>query len=132
MARPWEQETVRPWEAPQSLYPRTVVITRPIGNAAVGVQGYKGTTKGKESVVVGGLPASIQFTGRLATPLGGTPSDATDRAGFRILIPLSAAPQDGTITERDIVTSDLQKRYQVFAGYWDSLGYNLQVELLEA
>lgn len=131
MARPWEQEAVRPWEAQQPLYPRVVAVTRPATNETPGGQDYSGTQKATETAIVSGLPASIQFTGRLSTPLGGTPSDATDRAGFRILIPAFAAA-DGLITERDIVTDDLGKRYQVFAGYWDSLGYNLQAELLEA
>lgn len=132
MTRPWEQEAVRPWEAQQPLYPRVVAISRPATNETPGGQDYSGTQKANETPVISGLPCSIQFTGRLASPLGGTPSDATDRAGFRILIPLAAAPLAGTITERDVATDDLGKRYQVFVSWWDSLGFNLQVELLEA
>lgn len=131
MARPWEQETVRPWEAQQPLYPRVISIRRPDTDAAVGAQPYSGTTEAAETPVVAGLPCSIQFTGRLATPLGGTPSDAADRAAWRIMIPLAAAA-NGLIAERDIIVDDLGKRYQVFAAWWDSLGYNVQVELLEA
>jgi hypothetical protein len=131
MPRPWEEAPLRPWETQQAVYTRLVAITRPNTDNAVGAQPYSGTTEANETTIVSGLPASIQFTGRLSTPLGGTPSDATDRAGFRIMIPASAAAE-GLITERDIATDDLGKRYQVFAAWWDVQGYNLQVELLEA
>jgi hypothetical protein len=131
MTRPWEQQPARPWETQQPTYPRVIVITRPATNETPGGQDYSGTQKANETLVAGGIPASIQYIGRLSTPLGGTPSDATDRAGFRIMIPPSAA-EEGLITERDIATDNLQKRYQIFAAYWDEQGYNLQVELLEA
>jgi hypothetical protein len=132
MTRPWEQQAPRPWETQQPMYPRLVAVTRPNTNDAPGDRGYSGVTKPDETAIASGLAASIQFTGRLSVPLGGTPSDATDRAGWRIIIPASVAPADGTITERDIATDDLQRRYQVFAAWWDVLGFNLQVELLEA
>jgi hypothetical protein len=131
MSRPWEEPPLRPWEMQQPLYPRLVTITRPQTSTTPGDQGYSGTQQANESVVLTGLLASIQFTSRLSTPLGGTPSDAIDRAGFRVLIPASAAA-NGSITERDVVVDDLGKRYQVTAAWWDSLGYNLQAELLEA
>lgn len=113
------------------IYPRTVSISRPQTNETPGGQSYSGTTKAQESVILSDLPASIQFFSRLSMPLGKTPSDATDRAGWRILIPRSAA-QNGQIAERDIVTDDLCKRYEVFGAYWNSLGHNLQCELLQA
>lgn len=131
MARPWEEPPLRPWEMQQGVYPRTVAITRPNVNDTPGVRGYSGVTKANESPIASGLPASIQFLARLSKPLGGTPSDASDRGGFRILIPSTAAAE-GLITERDIATDDLGKRYQVFVAWWDTLGYNLQCELLEA
>lgn len=113
------------------IYPRVIAITRPATNETPGGQDYSGTQKANETSVATGIPCSIQFSSRLSKVLGGTPSDASDIAGFRIFIPLCAAA-NGLITERDIATDDLGKRYQVFAAYWDSLGYNLQVELLEA
>lgn len=131
MARPWEEPPLRSWETQQPVYPRTVTITRPIANETPGGQPYSGVQEANETTIIAGLPASIQFTGRLSTPLGDTPSAATDRAGWRILIPATAVAI-GVITERDVATDDLGKRYQVFAAWCDVQGYNLQVELLEA
>jgi hypothetical protein len=113
------------------LYPRTVSVFRLQTNETPGAQPYSGTTKGAETLIVSGLPASIQFTRKSGSPLGGTPSDAPNKAGFNIMIPLSAAA-NGTITERDIIVDDLGKRYEVFGAYWNSLGFNLQTELLQA
>jgi hypothetical protein len=39
---------------------------------------------------------------------------------------------NGTVRDRDIVTDDLGHRYVVQSDYWDSLGYALRVERLEA
>lgn len=131
MSRPWEEQALRPWEMQQPIYPRTLTINRANTNETPGGQPYSGTQELNETTVIAGLPASIQFTGRLSTPLGGTPSGATDRAGYRILIPATSV-SNGTITERDVAIDDLGKRYQIFAAWWDTLGYNLQAELLEA
>lgn len=129
--RPWETAAPRPWETQQPIYNRVIAIRRPQTNETPGDQGYSGTQEANESVILSGLPASIQFAGAGGEPLGGTPSDASKRGNYRIMIPASAA-SIGSITERDIVVDDLGKRYEVFATWPDSLGYNLHTELLEA
>lgn len=113
------------------LYPRVVSVSRPKVDNSVGAQNYSGVTRGEEDPVVENLPASIQLQRRSGAPDGKTPSDAYARSGFNILIPLNACAL-GVITERDIITDDLGKRYQVIGAYWNSLGYNLSTELLEA
>lgn len=57
------------------------------------------------------------------------PTDA-GKTDWAIFIPLSQAVR-GLITEDDIVTDDLGKRYQVAAAWWDSLGYQLVCTLLQ-
>jgi hypothetical protein len=133
--RPWERASPRPWKTQQPIYPRAIAITRPNPdtdtNAGAGIQDYSGVTEANESNVVSGLPASIQQISDPAGPEGKTPTDAPNRTVWRILIPAASAAL-GLMTERDVVTDDLGKRYVVIAAYWNSLGYRLRCELLEA
>lgn len=112
------------------LYPRTITITRPNPTNTVGAAPYSGEVRSDETTIVMGLPASIQHR-RKGSSTHGTelPSDAP-RTDWVIFIPKSQAAR-GLIAERDIVTDDLGKRYQVAAAYWDSLGYQLPVSLLQ-
>lgn len=114
------------------IYPRIVAIRRAQVSAAVGMQaGYSGVTAATEDVIATGLPASIQWKRARGKPEGDTPSNAPERAGWQIFIPKPAATL-GLITERDIVVDDLGKRYTITAAYWNSLGYNITAELLQA
>jgi hypothetical protein len=113
------------------LYPRTVAITRPNTQLGPDDQGYLAATEGNETSIATGLPASIQQTREPGKPEGGTPSDAPNRTVWNIFVPAASLALGGT-TERDIVTDDLGKRYVVIAAYWNSLGYRLRCELLEA
>jgi hypothetical protein len=113
------------------LYPRTVTIRRPNppATAAIGALAYQGVTAANETVILTGLPASIQHASGKGQH-GYLPSDASHKADWYVYIPAAAAPL-GAIAERDIVVDDLGKRYQVAAAYWNSLGHRLFVELLQ-
>ncbi len=114
------------------IYPRTIAITRPAAGAAVGDAGYSGVSSDNETAVVSGLAASIQFkrpSGGLASRL---PADVVAKSIWIIFIPPSAGVANGVVLDRDIVTDDLGQRYQVAANYWNSLGYALGCERLEA
>ena len=113
------------------VYPRVVSINRANTNETPGAQSYSGTTEAAETVILSSLPAAIQLQRKASTPIGGLPSDASNRAGFNVFIPKRAAAL-GLIKERDVVVDDLGNRYQVFGAYWNSLGYNLFTELLQA
>lgn len=115
------------------IYPRTVSVTRPNNQTGIGAQGYGGVTAGNESRVAGaqGLPASIQAKRYRGRPEGKTPTDAPNVTQYEIFIPLPNSTI-GLIDERDIVTDDLAKRYVVTSAYWNSLGYRLGTELLQA
>lgn len=110
------------------IYPRIVSITRPNPTTVVGAAPYSGEVRTDESPIAKGLSASIQQRRKNAASHGELPSDAP-RTDWAIFIPKRAATL-GLITERDIVTDDLGKRYQVSAAYWDSLGYQLLATLL--
>ena len=112
------------------LYPRTVQITRPNGTTAVGLAPYQGEIESNETVIVAGLPASIQQKGVGGGTIENLPADQRARSVWRVFIP---GPQLalGMVLDRDIITDDLGTRYQVTAAYWNFLGHNLMVERLE-
>lgn len=114
------------------LYPRTISVRRANVNNAVGAQGYGGLSAANETVLFTGLSAAIQNQRPRGKPDPGLPSDAYGISGFDVLIPLSEAPTPGSITERDIIVDDTNKRYQVVTAYWTPLGFNLYTILLEA
>jgi hypothetical protein len=111
------------------LYPRTIAITRPIGQTGIGAAGYGGEIASAEVAVASGLAASIQLDRQGRDNKAGLPGDAKTTL-WRVLIPKSEAA-DGLIHSRDIITDDLGKRYQVIGPYWISLGYNCLCELQE-
>ncbi len=112
------------------IYPRMISIARPGAQSGVGPQGYGGQTRTSETVVVSGLPASIQQQRQGSPNPTGLPGDATVPL-WSIYIPLTTCAL-GTIKARDIVTDDVGARYQVLAPGWDSLGYRLTARTLEA
>ena len=113
------------------LYPRVVSISRANVDASVGAGSYDGPGEVNETIVMSGIRCSIQQQRHIKTPDANLPADAYNKAGFNVFIPRGGAAL-GSITERDIVTDDLGKRYQITGAYWNILGYNLSTELLQA
>ncbi len=111
------------------LYPRIVSVRRPDTATGGGAQGYSGNLASAGTPIASGLEASIQLNRERGVPEAKTASDAYYRADWNIFIPNAAK---GLITERDVVVDDLGKRYLVLAAYWNSLGYKLSADLLEA
>ena len=143
--RPWEAALASaPWLAAQSNYSRTIAVTRPAADTGVGLGSYSQLQATTETAVIGtvtytaGTSKFVSLTGVPATisndasdrAIGGMIPASARRMEFRIVLPASAAAL-GTITEKDIVTDDLGKRYQVSAATWGPLGYNLRASLLE-
>lgn len=112
------------------LYPRTVTVRRPNPQTGTGAIGYGGETAANETALLFGqaFPASIQHRSGKGKQGGSLPADAPSRADWYIFI---RAPNNGDITENDIIVDDLGKRYQVIAAYWNSLGYRVSAELLQ-
>lgn len=110
------------------LYPRTISITRPAVNTGIGAVGYQGLKPSTETVVVSTIPASIQQTQQSKKPDANLPGDASRGTVWNIFFmqPL------GIVKNRDIITDDLNIRYQVMAAYWNSLGYRCVCERLES
>lgn len=114
------------------LYPRTIAISRPPATLSNGTQpGYNGVSAASETPIVSGLPASIQESATSGATSAGLPSDARTSVYWRILIPKRACSVPDAIKNKDSVTDDLGRRFQVIAAYYNSLGFNLRVEQLE-
>lgn len=112
------------------LYPRTVTITRPGAQSGEGQQGYGGLSPTTEApVTIGAVSswnASIQAAGTRNNPTG-TPSDVPISC-FRVFI---FGFPDGVVQDRDIITDEKGRRYQVISSYCDSLGSNFYCMRLE-
>lgn len=131
-ARPWEQAPTPPWAAAQPLYDRVISIRRPTKPTTVGAIGYSGLLPTKETVIFTGLPASIQYQPKRERPLGGTPSDVSTAADWRIYVPGGTAATAGQIVERDVVADDLGRRFQIYGAWPTALGWVIAAQLLEA
>ncbi|MGF7131914.1 hypothetical protein P3T40_003397 [Paraburkholderia sp. EB58] len=113
------------------LYPRTIAITRPNNAVQAGYNpSYSGLSPSQETPIASDLPASIQLKKDRGRPDTGLPGDTSAKSQWTILIPRSKAAL-GTIETWDVITDDLNVRYQVLAPYWNSLGYALLAERLE-
>ena len=109
------------------LYPRIIAVHRPNGQTGIGAQPYAGRARAGETVVVSGLPASIQFRASAKPNPVGLPTDV-EVANYKIFC---RQLDNGVVQKGDIIVDDLETRYQVLAPYWDSLGANLYVKQLE-
>lgn len=126
---------------PSFMYPRTISVRRPRANAAMpgiptglpvaGLADYGGVLPEQETVILTGLPASIQQKATAGGQGAALPSGARANTTWRVFIPLRALPNRDAVETRDIVVDDQGRRFQVTAAYWNSLGYNLLTELLE-
>lgn len=112
------------------LYPRIIAVHRPATQAGEGAIGYGGQTEGGETVVATGIRCNIQLRREGQRDTTGLPADA-NRPTYDVRVPKRLLPL-GTVKDRDIVIDDLGVRYIVQSAYWDSLGYALRVETLEA
>lgn len=113
------------------LYPRVIAISRPLVQSGVGAVGYGGLASSGETTIASGISASIQQKKDVSKPDAGLPGDIAKRTLWLVMIPLNAVAK-GVIKDRDIVTDDENIRYQVTAAYWNSLGYKVLAERLEA
>lgn len=113
------------------LYPRTIAITRPGAQSGVGFQAaYAADQKSSETLVASGVPASIQARSASSKNPVSLPADGKMNT-WRVLVPRNALGA-GVALNRDIITDDLSRRFQIVADYVNSLGANFICERLEA
>lgn len=109
------------------MYPRTITITRPAVTSSVGAIGYQGLDPTNETTIQSGVPANIQRAENVRQLYENLPGDVARGSVWRIFFNLP----NGTVLDRDIITDDLNVRYQVMASYWNSMGYKAICERLQ-
>lgn len=113
------------------LYPHTVLVHRPGAQAGEGALGYGGQTQSAEQLITPDpVPCNMELRRAGQKNTTGLPGDA-NRPTYDVRIP-RAALANGTIKDRDILEDGLGQRYVVQSNYWNSLGYALRAERLEA
>ena len=108
------------------IYPRIISVSRPTQTSGIGALPYQALSSANQTVLFTDLAASIQHRGSNQLK-SGLPADANSGNQWTILFNLP----DGSVWERDIITDDLGKRYQVSTAYWNSLGYQCECERLQ-
>lgn len=114
------------------MYPRTISVYRPAPLVGLGPVAYGGVSHTPGTLIKAGMAANIQFKRAGGTPDTGLPSDPAGGAGsWRIFLDRRIATL-GLILDRDIIIDDLGQRYVVVAAYWNSMGYAIIANILEA
>jgi hypothetical protein len=109
------------------MYPRLISVTRPDTTSGVGAIGYQGLLPTNETTVVTDVPANIQRMENTRALAADLPGDVARGSMWAIFFKLP----NGTVLDRDIITDDLNVRYQVAAAYWNSMGYKAICERLQ-
>lgn len=112
------------------VYPRTISVSRQTALSGIGAQPYQALNIANETILLSDIPASIQQKKQLKVAFAHLPGDGQGVPSWNIYIPKKYAAL-GDIKNFDIVTDDLNNRYQVTAAYWDSLGYRCECEQLQ-
>jgi len=108
------------------IYPRVIQISRPTPTTGIGALPYQALSSSSETILFSGINASIQHRGSNQLKAG-LPADANSGNEWIILFMLP----NGSVWERDVITDELAKRYQVNTAYWNSLGYQCECERLQ-
>jgi hypothetical protein len=109
------------------LYPRRVVISRQNRNTTPGAQPYNGVSKSNEVVIAGGIAAHIESDRQGTMPVAKLAADAAGQSIWKVIMNVAL----GTVLERDIITDDLGKRYQVISADWGSLVTTCRCQIME-
>lgn len=113
------------------LYPHTVLVYRPGAQTGAGKIEYGGQVQGEEQLITPDpIACNIELRREGQKNSTGLPGDA-NRPTYDVRIPKAALAQ-GTVLDRDILKDGLGQRYVVQSNYWNSMGYALRAERLEA
>lgn len=108
------------------IYPRVIAISRPTPTTGIGALPYQALSSSSETMLFTNIAASIQHRGSNVLKAG-LPADANTGNQWNILFNLP----NGSVWERDVITDEFGKRYQVNTAYWNSLGYQCECERLQ-
>lgn len=108
------------------LFPSSITITRPNAQSAVGVQAYGGLLVANETVIASGIAAHIQADRQGTTPMARVPGDAAGESIWKIIFKGAAS----LVKERDFITDEQNKRYQVISADWGPLSTTCRCQLM--
>ena len=109
------------------LYPSTIQITRPNANNSVGSQPYGGVLASDETVVAANIAAHVQADRQGPRPGAGLPADAAGQSVWKVIF----TGAKGVVIERDVITDEQGKRYQVIAADWGPLVTTCRCQILQ-
>lgn len=113
------------------LYDRTIMVTRAPEEGGPGLQGYGGDVVAEETVIARDIPGAIHARkiGRANRP--GLPLDS-NMTEWSILARLTPGFDPMLIQDRDFVTDDLGRRFQVISSHETLFGFELACLKMEA
>jgi hypothetical protein len=109
------------------LYPRTIAIHRPGEDTTLGAQPYSGLRADNETLIASGIPAHIQIDRQ--NPMSPTklPADAISLPVYKIIFKAAR----GLVKRGDVITDDLENRYQVISPDWGPMVTTCRAQLLQ-
>jgi len=113
------------------LYDRTITITRAAPQTGAGLQSYGGDVEASEVMILSGQAAGIQARRQGIANKPGLPLDV--RMGeWRIYFRMAPGFDATLIQDRDFVTDDQGRRFQVVTAYPNPMGWSLSCQRMEA
>ncbi len=109
------------------LFPSLISISRPNPDITVGAQPYGGVLSTNETILATGIAAHIEADRQGQAPTAKLPSDAAGQSIWKIIF--KGAP--GLTQTDDILTDDLNNRYQVIAADWGPLVTTCRCQILQ-
>jgi hypothetical protein len=109
------------------LYPNIISVSRPNQDNAVGAQPYSGILPANESAIITGLAAHIEADRQGTVPTAKLPGDAAGQSIWKIIF----IGGRGLVQERDFITDEVGKRYQVISADWGPLSTTCRCQIME-
>jgi hypothetical protein len=112
------------------MYARRIKIERPDLTTGEGAIGYGGLTRAKLSTIFTDIHASVQARNSGKANTVHLPAD-TPVAEWRVMVKRGQLA-DGDVRNKDVITDDLGRRFEVKSDYCHGMGMTLTVDRLEA
>ncbi len=109
------------------LYPNTISLSRTALNAATGATSYGGLSAPAKTEIAAGLAAHIQADRQGTRNNAGLPADAAGQSIWKVIFKGAR----GLASERDVITDEQGKRYQVISADWGPLATTCRCQLLQ-
>ena len=109
------------------FFPHLVALSRPQGSGTGGAQPYSGVRQTTNQTIRYGIKAHIELDRQGQAPATKLPSDAAGQAIWKIMMKLPL----GTVQTGDILTDELNNRYEVIAPDWNPMLTTCRCQILQ-